>query len=153
MLADESVRKQVADWCRTEGIDAPGVSFDGSTVVLSGRVPTLRHSRLLERELLQQPGVESVVTSTLEVATRRSDAEVLADALEVLAACNCPHVGLDVFEGVVTLTGDEPNLMSLQLLEDQLCGVLGVVDIRSTVTLAPAVETFDRVSQTAPAGA
>ncbi|MCA9647778.1 MAG: BON domain-containing protein [Polyangiaceae bacterium] len=153
MLTSELVQNQVDVWCRAEGLPGVAASYASSTVVLSGSVPTLRHAHLLKRELLQHNDVRSVVTSALEIEPRRDDTDVLKDAQAVLAGCACARVRLDVFDGVVSLTGDEPDSGSLQLLEDQLSGIPGVVDIRSTVTFAPPLESFDRESQTAPPGA
>lgn len=149
MLTSELVQNQVDAWCRAEGISSVSATYAAGTVVLKGSVPTLRHAHLLEREIAQQSGVQGVVTSAITVEPRRDDEAVLEDAQAVLTGCSCPHVRLDVFDGVVSLTGDEPNSTTLQLLEDQLSGVPGVVDIRSTVTFAPPVESFDRESQTA----
>ncbi len=151
MLTAELVQKQVAEWCRAEGIEALEAGFQSGTVVLSGRLPTLRHARLLEHELCEQREVSSVVTSAIEVEPRRQDAEVLEDARRILASCDSTSVRVDVFQGVVSLTGDEPDPTKLQLLEDLLSGVPGVVDIRSTVTVDPPDER--RESQIASDGA
>ncbi|MCA9626334.1 MAG: BON domain-containing protein [Myxococcales bacterium] len=153
MLTDEDLRRRVTDWCRAEGIEALDATVREGTIVLSGTLPTLRHARLIERELVQQREVTSVVTSAIRIEPRRPDAQLAREVEEIHSGCGCPHVSLDVFEGVVSMSGDEPDLNALQLLEDRLSGVPGVVDIRSTVTLRSSSQGFERESQTAPAGA
>ncbi|MFW5783578.1 MAG: BON domain-containing protein [Spirochaetota bacterium] len=152
-LLEEDVKRDVVDqlaWDDRVDASQIGVTVDGTTVVLTGTVPTTLSRESATQDARVVPGVASVdnrlaVEALLPGPTTPSLEERATRVLEWDPEIDADRIVVTNRDGVLTVTGSVDALWKKFEVENRLLDVIGVMDVMNELTVVPTESVSDEL--------